>query len=432
MPAVRANFPPVVVHSHARSGSTLLYELLGQDPQVWTAYEPLQDVRQIGRGVSTTARCRSADYGGGDPLNARCPMRDAALLVALLSCDPLPLLTAWYADFELDGQQGGFVPHFAPPGPGSVWASTTLFPNMASTRAAQYRAQARACRARPGHLLKTVRMNGQLQTLYNISRALNRKLPVVLQLVRKPRSVYASRKNLSNPFGLPPAALVACGGRGGSPSCHEVRRSQLRDWAMSTCTATRRDIAAGRRFGGGAYQLVTFGELLRRPRQLVERIYANHFHRAVPAEVYAYIQSHLQPNESAVESGEWQFKYGTSARNLDKVEQRWREQLEPWELQEIDAACGKLSEAGEAVKTGSIEQPAVSQRQVGRHVGRAHSGKTKKAGFMQQPTVSQRQGGEAVQTRPRMLAQLRGRKDRWLRVDMQPRVGQRPKNYFAV
>ena len=136
--------------------------------------------------------------------------------------------------------------------------------------------------------------------------------------------------------------------------------------------ATRRDIAAGRRFGGSAYQLVTFAELVRRPRQLVERIYANHFHRAVPAAVYAYIQSHLQPNESAVESGEWQYKYGTSARNLDKVEQRWREQLEPWELQEIDAACGKgVSEAGE-------EQQPLSQRQAGRaYLGKA-TGKIKK------------------------------------------------------
>mgnify|MGYP006142744793 FL=1 len=391
MSVVRANFPPVVVHSHARSGSTLLYELLGQDPQVWTAYEPLQDVRQIGRGTSTAERCRSAESGGGDPLTAHCPMRDAALLLALLSCDTLPLLSAWYADFELDGRQGGFVPHFAPPGPGSVWASSTLFPNMASNRAAQYRAQARACRAQPGHVLKTVRMNGQLQALYSVSRALNRKPPVVLQLVRKPRSVYASRKNLSNPFGLPPAALATCGGGGSSvgngagssggvsPSCHEVRRSQLRDWATSTCSATRRDIAAGRQFGGSAYQLVTFAELVRRPRQLVERIYANHFHRAVPAAVYAYIQSHLQPNESAVESGEWQYKYGTSARNLDKVEQRWREQLEPWELQEIDAACGKgVSEAGEAVTAGSITQQVVSQRQAGRaHSGKA-TGKSKK------------------------------------------------------
>ena len=90
----RARFPPIVVHSHARSGSTLLLELLGRDPQVWTAYEPLQDVRQLPPTAPVvTDRCRSAETGAaGDPLMAKCPWRDATLLVALLACDTLPLL----------------------------------------------------------------------------------------------------------------------------------------------------------------------------------------------------------------------------------------------------------------------------------------------------------------------------------------------------
>ena len=62
-------------------------------------------------------------------------------LVALLACDTLPLLATWYADFELGGRSGGFVPHYDPPIPGSEWANTSFFPQMAVSRAAQYREQ---------------------------------------------------------------------------------------------------------------------------------------------------------------------------------------------------------------------------------------------------------------------------------------------------
>ena len=329
----RARFPSVVVHSHARSGSTLLLELLGHDPQVWTAYEPLQDVRQLPPTVPVvTDRCRSTEtVAAGDPLMAQCPWRDATLLVALLACDTLPLLATWYADFELGGRRGGFVPHYDPPIPGSEWASTSLFPHMAVSRAAQYREQARSCRERPGHAIKTVRINGQLDALYKVSHAFGKKPPLVLHLVRKPFSVYASRKNLTNPFGLPTTAETT--------PAH--RQRLLRDWAHSTCTATRRDITTGRAQATGAYDLVTFAELVRRPRQLVERLYSRHFHRPVPHAVYSFIGTHIQPNESAVESDAWEFKYGTSARSVERVEQRWREQLEPWEVREIEAVCGR-------------------------------------------------------------------------------------------
>ena len=345
----RARFPPVVVHSHARSGSTLLYELLGQDPQVWAAYEPLQDVRQVQPNAGVVADgCRSAETGAtGDPLMARCPMRDATLLVSLLACDTLPLLAAWYADFELGGRRGGYVPHYAPPVVGSEWASTERFPNMAYSRAVQYREQVRACRERPGHVAKTVRMNGQLDALYKVSRALGKKAPLVLHLVRKPLSVYASRRNLSNPFGLPVAETA-----------HQLRRRVLRDWAQSTCTATRRDVTTGRAQAAGAYELVTFAELVRRPRQLIERLYAQHFRRPVPRAVYAYIDRHIRPNDSAVESDAWQYKYGTSARSLERVEQRWKEQLEPWEVREIEAACGRGSSGGKDVPAVTTEPAA--------------------------------------------------------------------------
>ena len=331
--ASRARFPPVVVHSHARSGSTLLIELLGRDPQIWITYEPLQDVRQLPPTAAPMAMggCRSAETGAsGDPLVAQCPWRDATLLVALLACDTLPLLTTWYTDFELGGRRGGFVPHYDPPIPGSEWANTSQFPEMAISRAAQYREQARACRERPGHAVKTVRMNGQLDALYKVSHAFGKKAPLVLHLVRKPFSVYASRKNLSKPFGLPTAAEIA-----------PARRQRLREWAQSMCTATRHDVATGRAQAAGAYDLVTFAELVRRPRQLVERLYSRHFHRAVPRAVYAFISTHIRSNESAVESDAWEFKYGTSARSVERVEQRWREQLEPWEVREIEAVCGR-------------------------------------------------------------------------------------------
>ena len=362
----RARFPPIVVHSHARSGSTLLLELLGHDPQVWTAYEPLQDVRQLPpTGPAVTEGCRSAETGAaGDPLMAKCPWRDATLLVALLACDTLPLLAAWYADFELGGRSGGFVPHYDPPVAGSEWASISLFPQMATSRAAQYREQVRACRERPGHAIKTVRMNGQLDALYKVSHAFGKKPPLVLHLVRKPFSVYASRKNLTNSFGLPTTAETT--------PAH--RQRLLRDWAQSTCTATRRDIATGKAQAAGAYDLVTFAELVRRPRQLVERLYSRHFHRPVPRAVYSYISTHILPNESAVESDAWQFKYGTSARSIERVEQRWREQLEPWEVREIEAVCGRG-----ALTSGGGEEELSSGRMGGKPKA-ARPGKAQKRG----------------------------------------------------
>ena len=97
---------------------------------------------------------------------------------------------------------------------------------------------------------------------------------------------------------------------------------------------------------------------MRRPRQLIERLYAQHFRRPVPRAVYAYIDRHIRPNNSAVESDAWQYKYGTSARSLERVEQRWKEQLEPWEVREIEAACGRGSSGGKDVPAVTTEPAA--------------------------------------------------------------------------
>ena len=187
--------------------------------------------------------------------------------------------------------------------------------------------QGQACRQRRGAIVKTIRMNGNLDTIFRAARTLATKPPLVLHLVREPVSVYASRKNLSNPFGIPPT----------------VANGRLCSWAESTCTATRRDIAAGRAQGSrGSYELVTFSELLHRPRQLVKRIYTRHLNRTVPRAVHEYISSHIKHkgNDTAGQSQAWEFKYGTSSRNIERVQNRWREQLQPWEARQIELGCG--------------------------------------------------------------------------------------------
>ena len=320
-----ARHAPILVHAHARSGSTLLLEMLSQDPELWTAYEPLQDTRQLPPKTHTPdVDCRRPEIGYGEPLASRCPLRDAVLLLALLACDMLPIIALWHHNFELDGHAGGYVPHRGSLW-GSVWSPAAQFSDMAISRTRQYLVQGQACRQRRGAIAKTIRMNGNLDTIFRVARTFATKPPLVLHLVRKPLSVYASRKNLSNPFGIPPT----------------VANGSLRSWAESTCTATRRDIAAGKAQATGSYELVTFSELLSRPRQLVKRIYTRHLNRTVPRAVREYISSHIKHkgNDAGVQSQVWQFKYGTSARNIEHVHNRWREQLQPWEASQIELGC---------------------------------------------------------------------------------------------
>lgn len=317
-------YAPILVHAHARSGSTLLLEMLGQDPKLWAAYEPLHDVRKLPPLHPETRkrrfRCRSSEDGEGDPLASSCPWRDATLLLAFLACDMLPMTSSWHQYFELDGHAGGYVPNRAAPW-GSEWSPGSSSP---SERTRQYLAQGQACRQRSGTIAKTVRMNGDLDTIFRVARTLEAKPPLVLHLVRGPLSVYASRRNLSNPFGIPPTAF----------------NGSLRSWSSGTCAATHRDVATGHAQAAGSYEMVTFLELLRRPRRLVNRIYARHLNRSVPRAVHEYISSHLKLGPLAGdESQSWEFKYGTSSRNIERVHNRWREQLKPWEVHQIQLGC---------------------------------------------------------------------------------------------
>ena len=316
---------PILVHAHARSGSTLLLEMLSQDPELWAAYEPLQDIRQLPpKEYAPDVRCRRSEIGYGEPLASRCPLRDAMLLLALLMCDMLPMIALWYHNFEIDGHTGGYVPHSGTRW-GSAWSPAAQFPDIAISRTRQYLVQGQACRQRRGAIVKTVRMNGDLDAIFRVASTFATKPPLVLHLVREPLSVYASRKNLSKPFGIPST----------------VANGSLRSWAKRTCAATRHDIATGKAQATGSYELVTFSELLYRPRQLVKRIYTRHLNRAVPRAVHEYIRSHIKPERgyTGYESQAWQFKYGTSSRNIERVHNRWRDQLQQWEVHQIELGC---------------------------------------------------------------------------------------------
>ena len=98
---------PVVILSHGRSGSTLLLELLAQDPQFWTSYEPLQEVRQPyrrGEARSSRNRARWPANGRVGPGAARARLHDRFEPRSTLSVDasharaprPGPLLVPWF------------------------------------------------------------------------------------------------------------------------------------------------------------------------------------------------------------------------------------------------------------------------------------------------------------------------------------------------
>ena len=208
-------FPPVLVWSHGRSGSTLLLDLLASDPQLWSSYEPLQEVRQRPHdawafNVNGPQSCRdrseeSLHGGGGGPsgvtLTSRCPLRDAMLLLSLLRCNQLPLLTTWLGELDLTGQRAAFLPErlVGPElGRGAAWLPTPYFGRLSDTRAAAAVSDERACLDKPGRIAKTIRLNGHLDAVFNVSRALGWEPPLILHLVRDPRAIYASRRRLAS------------------------------------------------------------------------------------------------------------------------------------------------------------------------------------------------------------------------------------------
>ena len=250
-------------------------------------------------------------------------------------------------------------------GRGAAWLPTSYHGRLSDTRVAGALADEESCRAHSQRIAKTIRLNGHLDAVFNVSHALGWRPPVVLHLVRDPRAIYASRRRLSSPFGLPVPSKDA-GGDGGQKAPSEAfakhtakQAKTLRGWARGLCGATQRDRAAGNEFGAAGYEFIDYSTLVRRPEQLVEGLYRRHFRRPVPPEVHAYIAKHLPPPRKKRSVGSvgggsngtsdgttpqsWQFQYGTDARDVDAVEQRWKSELRPWERQAIDAGCGLSS-----------------------------------------------------------------------------------------
>jgi hypothetical protein len=349
--------PPLLVWSHGRSGSTLLLDFLASDPQLWSTFEPLQEVRQRPHDANVfhidgTQSCRDRmdDAAGGGKVDAgsvtlasSCPLRDACLLLSLLHCNHMPLLATWYGELDLTGQRAAFLPErLVGPnlGRGAAWLPTPYFGRLSDTRARAVIADERECREHPRRIAKTIRLNGHLDAIINVSRALGWTPPVILHLVRDPRAIYASRRRLSSPFGLPTARTT---------------RTAVRAWARGLCSATHRDALVGRQLGSAGYEQIDYSSFVRHPRELAERLYSKHFGRPVPSEVLEYVARHLPAaarhnhtgdRGSALRSADsphsWQFQYGTAARDVEAVDQRWKLELKSWERQTIEAAC-KLS-----------------------------------------------------------------------------------------
>lgn len=343
---------PVLVWSHGRSGSTLLLDTLGSDPAFWPIYEPLQEVRQqppphFNIPPEQISRCHDT-LGANNALVSVCPMRDATLVLSALECNFLPLLATWYGHLDLTHRKAAWMLHGTVPGAG--FTTTQYTPDLEVRRVAKLVEQERRCRAHTSTVAKVIRLNGELCAMHNISLALGKAPPLVLHLVRDPRAIYASRKRLSGAgahFGVP--ATWKKSSRWGEMT-HAQRAAIVGEWARSVCGATRRDAAIGLHQLGDTYELVEYSEFTRRPREVIERLYARHFERPVPAAVYEYIRQHVQRAGASASEGtaavppspnvsSWQYMFSTAPRDVDRVEKQWRDELTSWEVRIIDAEC---------------------------------------------------------------------------------------------
>jgi hypothetical protein len=356
--------PPLMIHSHGRSGSTLLLEIFGHDPNFWTSYEPLKAVRELPWQIlyAEAGRCRDP-WQASPSLEPRCPLRDAMLLSSLLACDTMPLQAVWYQELEFSGMRGQWLAKDK----GAAWHRTYARPNLAQDAVDKALADQRACLAKPQRAIKTVRLNGRLDALYNVSQALGHPKPVVLHLIRDPRAVYASRKHVGGPtrgssakqmrgrevaFWVPNATMGVKGAK---------------QWAASLCVATSRDKETGARHPEH-YELLNFTEFVRAPEATIRGIYARHLKRPVPEPVLAFLRSRFPPSHAAAPAAleknnrapaageensaaaagakeENYDRWGTGARNVDAVESQWKGKLEEWELQGIGMACKKTWDA---------------------------------------------------------------------------------------
>jgi|TARA_B100000524_G_scaffold322661_1_gene204155 hypothetical protein len=345
--------PSVIILSHGRSGSTLLLEFLAQDPDMWTAFEPLQAMRQMPPFLDKKRGGRCRDPLSPDAsMRSACPHRDANIVLSLATCNVLPLLTTWYQDLELTGQRAAWVPHPRNQTPGYEWRTTAELPSLVAERTGRLFAWRHGCLKRRHRTLKTIRLNGHLQELFNISIEGEYPLPLVLHLVRDPKAVYASRKAINAKAtawnSQPGVTFLGIPRLSGTPAVDTITVSE---WARALCAASRRDTAAGSR-RGYLYERINFSELIYNPLQVTRMIYLKHLKRQIPTEVLSYITERLQRRERA-KSGllrsshgvsdahdkGWEGSFGTSARDAEQVEDQWKKVLAPWESAAIDAGC---------------------------------------------------------------------------------------------
>ena len=329
---------PLLVWSHGRSGSTVFLDALGSDPALWPIYEPLQEVRErpplhFHIQENQVGRCRDARK---EALVSVCPLRDALLLHSALSCNLMPLLTAWYAELELAHGKAAFMPHGSVHGSG--FTTTKYTDRIHHSRSVDMLEKQKQCTSRFGTVAKVIRMNGMLDAVHNVTLTLGFPPPLIIHIIRDARAVYASRKRLL------PIREAASFQVSDSSRLHDER--QAREWAHKHCSATQRDVAFGQSQMQGSYFLVNYSTFARRPREIIERLYTRYLRRPVPQAVYAYLQEHLHvlhhmppPGAATATNQSWQYMFGTSARDANHVDRQWMSELAPWEARAIDEQC---------------------------------------------------------------------------------------------
>lgn len=283
-------------------------------------------------------------------------MRDSMLVLASLSCNQWPLLSAWFAELDTAHVKGGFFPHGYVPGAG--YTSPRYTPDMVMRRAAMALEHERRCSKRPSRVAKVIRLNGGLSVLHNISQALRMDPPLVIHLVRDVRAVYASRKRLSGlaRFGIPQASV-----KKRETEDRDESEVQLQAWARGICAATKRDALYGQRHMPAFYELVDYSTFIQRPQDVIEKLYSRHYRRPVPEQVYAFLRTHLpqqrnagrRSNSSSTSVDDWQYRFSTVARDVERVNRQWENELLPWELAILDKHCRGPGDAASFMPSNS-------------------------------------------------------------------------------
>ena len=349
--------PAAVIMSHGRSGAMLLLEFLRQDPEMWTFFEPLQSIRQMPPHLLKVHAGRCRDNAFPDAaMSPACPLRDSTVLLALASCETESLQTTWYQENDLTAGTEQWIPHPNPHLPGLEYRSTREHPNLASLFSKDLIRQRRACLERPRRAIKTIRLNGYLETLLNVTIDGRFNPPLVIQVLREPTAVFASRKQFKEPrlFGMPRMS--------GSRRKDEA---SIRRWAKYLCAASIRDTNAGKA-RGRLFERVWFYELLSKPREVLSNVY-RHYGRRPPVQVLDYVDRWLERNLKmpAVENTTWQYLFGTSPRNAKYVINRWKRALAQWEIDAVTAGCAK---GKKWARTGwTTRAPLFSADEIGVH-----------------------------------------------------------------